>query len=79
MLLFLKVIYYIFTEISGLYYKSFTIVIYDRIDSGQYYKTMIMIISYAPHLTLALSSVMNYSHTWRHNLEHHLLMIVKLL
>jgi hypothetical protein len=45
---------------SGLYYKSFTIVIYDRIDSGQYNKTMIMIVSYAPHLTLALSSVVNY-------------------
>jgi len=24
---------------SGLYYKSFTIIIYDRNDSGQYYKT----------------------------------------
>ena len=24
---------------SGLYYKSFTIVIYDCNDSGQYYKT----------------------------------------
>ncbi len=48
------------TITSGLYYKSFTIVIYDRIDSGQYYKTMIMIISYPPHLTLALSSVINY-------------------
>jgi hypothetical protein len=31
---------------SGLYYKSFTIVIYDRNDSSQYYKTMIMIVSY---------------------------------
>jgi hypothetical protein len=40
--------------------KSLTIVIYDRIDSGQYYKTMITIVSYAPHLTLALSSVVNY-------------------
>ena len=28
---------------SGLYYKCFTIVIYDRYDSGQYYKTRIMI------------------------------------
>jgi len=26
---------------SGLYYKSFTNVIYDRNDSVQYYKTMI--------------------------------------
>jgi hypothetical protein len=47
-------------ETSGLYYKIFTIVIYDRIDGGQYYKTIIMIVSYAPHLTLALSSVVNY-------------------
>ncbi len=30
----------------GLYYKSFTIVIYSRIDSGQYNKSMIMIIIY---------------------------------
>jgi hypothetical protein len=28
-------------------------VIYDFIDSGQYYKTMITIVSYTPHLTLA--------------------------
>ncbi len=30
----------------GLYYKSFAIVIYDHIDSGQYYKPMIRIIIY---------------------------------
>jgi hypothetical protein len=48
------------STICGLYYKSLTIVIYDRIDSGKYYKSMIMIVSYAPHLTLALSSVVNY-------------------
>jgi hypothetical protein len=29
---------------SGLYYKCFTIVIYDHDDSGQYYKTTIMIV-----------------------------------
>ncbi len=34
--------------------------IYDRIDNGQYNKTMIMIVSFAPHLTFALSSVINY-------------------
>ncbi len=28
-------------EISGLYYKCFMIVIYDRNDSGKYYKTTI--------------------------------------
>jgi hypothetical protein len=36
----------------GLYYKSFTIIIYDRIDSGQYYKSTIMIISYDHSLIL---------------------------
>jgi hypothetical protein len=30
----------------GLYYKSFVIVIYDRNDSGQYYKMMIKIVIY---------------------------------
>ncbi len=30
----------------GLYYKSFTIVIYDCNDSGQYYKTVITIVIY---------------------------------
>ncbi len=30
--------------ISGLYYKCFTIVIYDHNDSGQYYKTTITIV-----------------------------------
>jgi hypothetical protein len=34
--------------ICGLYYKCFTIVIYDRNDSGQYYKTTIMIVIDAP-------------------------------
>ncbi len=42
-----------YPETCGLYYKSFMIIIYDHIDSGQYYKTMIMIVSCAPHLTLA--------------------------
>jgi hypothetical protein len=67
-------------DICGLYYISLTIVIYDRIDSGQYYKTMITIVSYATNLTLAFSSVVNYDRKWRHNLEHHLLMMnIKLL
>jgi hypothetical protein len=44
---------------SDLYYKSFTIVIYDSNDSSHYYNSMIMIISYAPNLTLALASVIN--------------------
>jgi hypothetical protein len=33
---------------SGLYYKCFMIIIYDRNDSGQYYKTTIMIVIYNP-------------------------------
>jgi hypothetical protein len=32
------------TKSSGLYYKQVTIIIYDRNDSGQYYKTTITII-----------------------------------
>ncbi len=31
-------------DTSGLYYKQVTIVIYDCNDSGQYYKTTIMIV-----------------------------------
>ncbi len=42
--------------------------------SGQYYKTMITIVSYAPNLALALAGVINYDYKWRHNLERHLLM-----
>jgi hypothetical protein len=34
--------------ICGLNYKSFMILIYDN-DSGRYYKTTIMIVSYAPN------------------------------
>ncbi len=33
---------------SGLYYKCFMIVNYDRNDSGQYYKTTITIVIYDP-------------------------------
>jgi hypothetical protein len=36
---------------SGLYYKQVTIVIYDRNDSGQYYKTTIMIVIDDPSLS----------------------------
>ncbi len=35
----------------GLYYKSFTIIIYNHNDRGQYYKTMIMIIIYDTSLS----------------------------
>ncbi len=37
------------SETSGMYYKSFTIVIYNHNDSGQYHESMITIIIY--HLT----------------------------
>jgi len=60
------------SETCGMYYKSFTIVINDH-DSGQYYKTTITIVSYAPNLALALDSVVSYDHECCHNLEHHLL------
>ena len=38
-------------DISGLYYKQVTIVIYDCNDSGQYYKTTITIIIDDPSLS----------------------------
>ncbi len=41
--------------ISGLYYKSFTIVIYDCNDNGLYYKTMII-------ANLALARSVSYDH-----------------
>ncbi len=44
------------------------IIIYYHNDSGQYYKTMIMIISYAPNFTLSLASVVNYIHKQRHKI-----------
>ncbi len=40
-------------ETCGLYYKYFTIVIYDRNDSDQYYKTRITIVL----TTLVLASI----------------------
>jgi hypothetical protein len=36
------------TIICGMYYKCFTIIIYDRNDSGQYYKTTIKIVIDVP-------------------------------
>jgi hypothetical protein len=38
-------------DASGLYYKQVTIVIYDRNDSGQYYKTTITILIDDPSLS----------------------------
>ncbi len=55
-----------------MYYKSFMIIIYDRNDISQYYNTMIMIERYAPNLTLALASVINYDHKWRSKLKSNL-------
>ncbi len=36
--------YILIRDISGLYYKQVMIVIYDRNDSGQYFKTTITIV-----------------------------------
>ncbi len=52
--------------------KSFKFVIYYRNDSGQYYKTTITIVSFAPNLALALPSIVNDDRKWCHNLESHL-------
>jgi hypothetical protein len=38
---------------------------------------MIMILSYAPNLALALASVINYDRKWRHNFNRHLLIILE--
>ncbi len=67
---------YRFSYSCGLYYKSFTIIIYDHNESSQYYKTMIMIVSYAPNLALALASIVNYDRKCCHNLKRHLLTII---
>jgi len=56
--------------------KSFTIIIYDCNDSGQYYKTNIMI-GYAPNLALVLASAASYNHNRCHNLEYHLLTMLE--
>ncbi len=39
------------SQSSGLYYKQVTIVIYNRNDSGQYYKTTITIVIDDPSLS----------------------------
>ncbi len=38
-------------DTGGLYYKCFTIIIYDHNDSGQYYKTRITIVIDDPSLS----------------------------
>jgi hypothetical protein len=43
--------YSVQNKTSGLYYKQVMIVIYDRNDSGQYYKTTITIIIDDPSLS----------------------------
>jgi hypothetical protein len=49
-------------DTSGLYYKSFTIVIYDRNDNGLYYKTMIVANLTMIVANLALAKSVNYDH-----------------
>ncbi len=41
-------VYTAYDDTCGLYYKCFTIIIYDHNDSGQYYKTTITIITDDP-------------------------------
>jgi hypothetical protein len=50
-------------DICGLYYKSFMIIIYDRNDNGQHYKTMIV-------ANLALARSVNYDHKVCCKLKH---------
>ena len=61
---------------SGLYYNCFTFVIYDRNDSGQYYKTTITIViddcNLWSSLILTIASVVNYDHKWCSKLWRHL-------
>jgi hypothetical protein len=44
---------------DAMIWSSFTSVIYDHNDSGQYCKTMIMIVSYAPNQALDLAMIVN--------------------
>ncbi len=48
--------------ISGLYYKSFTIVIYDRNDNGLYLKTTIVANLTMIVANLVLARSVNYDH-----------------
>ncbi len=50
-------------DISGLYYKIFTIIIYDRNDNGLYYKTMIIANLTTIIANLALAKSINYDPT----------------
>ncbi len=56
--------------ISGQYYKSFTIVIYDRNDNGLYYKTTIVANLTTIIANLALARSVNYDHKLRCKLKH---------
>ena len=61
---------HLFSTIScGLYYKSFTIVIYDRNDNGLYYKTMIVANLTSIVAKLALARSINYDHKVRCKLK----------
>ncbi len=50
-------------QTSGLHYKSFTIIIYDRNDNGLYYKTTIV-------ANLALARRINYDCKVRCKMKH---------
>ncbi len=59
-----------FQWISGLYFKIFTIVIYDRIDNGLYYKTTIITNLTTIVASLALARSVNYDHKVCCKLKH---------
>ncbi len=58
------------TLTSGLYYKSFTIIIYDCNDNGLYYKTMIVAHLTMIIATLALARGINYDRKVSCKLKH---------
>jgi hypothetical protein len=59
-----------FVKSSGLYYKSFTIVIYNHNDNGLYYKTTIIANLTTIVANLALARSVNYNHKVRYKLKH---------
>jgi hypothetical protein len=55
---------------SGLYYKSFNIIIYNRNDNGLYYKTTIIANLTMIIANLALAKSVNYDHKLCCKLKH---------
>ncbi len=55
---------------SGLYYKSFTVIVYDCNDNGLYYKTTIIVNLTMIVANLALARSVNYDHKVCCKLKH---------